>query len=107
MYNQTGSEIFTFLRWRLTIIFLGCIFLSSCEHISTEPKAIGNYPGNVSAIIQANCLGGSCHSEPTALNTGLDLSTWENMTKGSIFLNEIIPYHAAKSHLFGHINTNA
>ena len=40
------------------------------------------------------------------MNTKLDLSTWEAMTKGSVYFNEVIPFNAAKSHFFGHINTN-
>ncbi|MEP7234447.1 MAG: hypothetical protein ABI778_04045 [Ignavibacteriota bacterium] len=53
-----------------------------------------------------NCLGGDCHSGATELNTQFDLSSWELMMRGSKFLNEVIPFNAVKSHLFGHINTN-
>ena len=56
--------------------------------------------------MNANCLGGNCHSGATDVNTKLDLSTWEAMTKGSVYFNEVIPFNAAKSHFFGHINTN-
>ena len=84
-----------------------CIALNSCNNTPTEPKSLGNYPGSVSAIIQANCLGGNCHSGPTTVNTQFDLSTWETMKKGSIYFNEIIPFSAVKSHFFGHINTNS
>src|SRR5579863_1629572 len=89
---------------RLLFIILLCFILGSCK-TATEP-AIGNFPGNISAIIQNNCLGGSCHSGATTLNLDLDLSSWDAMTKGSIYFNEIIPFSAVKSHLFGHINNN-
>src|SRR4051812_24404809 len=90
---------------KIFLLILLCI-LASCSS-TTQPQVSGNYPANVNSIIQANCLGGNCHSGPTALNTQFDLSTWEAMTKGSIYFNEVIPFNAVKSHLFGHINTNA
>jgi YVTN family beta-propeller protein len=90
---------------RIFFVIVACSIFSAC-HTPTEP-VIGNFPGNISAIIQGNCLGGDCHSSSTTLNTGLDLSSWEAMTKGSIYFNEIIPFSAAKSHFFGHINNNS
>ncbi len=86
------------------LLFLGCV-LGSCTY-STAPVSLGGYPANVSAVIQTNCLGGDCHSTATSTNTKLDLSSWNAMTKGSEYFNEIIPFNAVKSHFFGHINTN-
>jgi YVTN family beta-propeller protein len=91
------------MRRLLLIISLA---FTSCTNSSLEPKNTDNYPANISSIIQANCLGGNCHTGSTPLNTRFDLSSWDAMTKGSIYLNEIIPFTAVKSHLFGHINTN-
>jgi len=90
---------------RILLIF--SIAFCSCTASSLEPQKADNYPANISSIMQANCLGGNCHSGPSSLNTQLDLSSWSAMTNGSIYLNEIIPYNAVKSHLFGHLNTNA
>ena len=86
--------------------FLRCAY-AHVALLPIEPLATGNYPGNISAIIGANCLGGNCHSGPSSLNTQLDLSTWDAMTKGSIYFNEVIPFNAVKSHFFEHVNTNA
>ncbi len=91
---------------RILILITFCAALSSCNTSPVEPMA-GNYPSNISAIIGANCLGGNCHSGPDSLNTEFDLSTWDAMIKGSVYFNEVIPFNAVKSHLFGHINTNA
>ena len=88
------------------LLLIATITLGSCQYASVEPKFSGNYPANISAIMEANCLGGDCHSGSTELNTHLDLSSWEAMTKGSIYFNEIIPFNIRKSHLFGHINTD-
>src|SRR5438309_2259558 len=81
--------------------------LYSCRYSPSEPKLQTNYPPNISAIIEANCLGGDCHGAPTLLNKQFALSNWEMMTKGSIFGNDIIPFNPLKSHLFGHINTDS
>ncbi|MFI5264074.1 MAG: YncE family protein, partial [Candidatus Kapaibacterium sp.] len=91
---------------RRSLLILSIAF-SSCTTSSLEPTNADNYPANISSIMQANCLGGNCHAGSTPLNARFDLSSWNAMTKGSIYLNEIIPYNALKSHLFGHINTNA
>lgn len=80
--------------------------LSSCVHEPMIPRVTDNYPGNISVIMSVNCLGGNCHSGATDVNTKLDLSTWDAMTKGSVFFNEVVPFSAAKSHFFAHINTN-
>ncbi|MFI5263830.1 MAG: hypothetical protein ACHQM6_04890 [Candidatus Kapaibacterium sp.] len=91
---------------RIPIFIALCAALSSCTNAVTEPLA-GNFPGNISAIIGTNCLGGNCHTGPSTNNTEFDLSTWDAMTKGSVYFNEVIPFNAVKSHLFGHVNTNA
>src|ERR1051325_9600578 len=92
------------VKWTLVILF--SIGFSACKY-EVEPHAVGNFPPQVSAIIQSNCLGGSCHSAPTSENEGLDLSSWDAMIKGGKDFNEVIPFTALKSHLFGHVNTNS
>lgn len=92
---------------RAFFFLLVCILLGSCGTSATEPTVQSNYPGNVNSVIQANCMGGDCHSKSTTSNAGLDLSTWEKMTSGSIYFNDVIPFTAVKSHLFGHVNTNS
>ncbi|MEP7235466.1 MAG: YncE family protein [Ignavibacteriota bacterium] len=86
-----------------------CILISmgllACTHIPTEPL-IGNYPPEISHLISANCLGGDCHTGASTANTGLDLTTWDQMTRGSSYFNEVIPFNAVRSHMFGHVNTN-
>ncbi len=93
------------IRRSIVFAILGCI-LTSCNNSPTEPQASANFPGKVAVIIQANCLGGSCHSGATTENDGLDLTSWETLVKGSKTLNEIIPFDPVSSHLFEHINTN-
>src|SRR5207248_6087285 len=89
------------------IIVFTLFALSSCRYIPGDPAASNNYPPNISTIIEANCLGGDCHSGSTDLNYHFDLSSWDAMTKGSIYFNEIIPFSVLKSHFFGHINTDS
>ncbi|MDP4218902.1 MAG: YncE family protein [Bacteroidota bacterium] len=91
----------------IALLILFCLAVSSCKTTSTGPTVVDNFPSNVSSIIQANCLGGDCHSGPTPQNTHLTLSSWDAMTKGSVYFNEVIPFTAVKSHLFGHVNTNS
>ncbi len=88
------------------IFIVVCIAFCSCQHPTSEPKYSGNYPGNISILIEANCLGSNCHSNANANNDQLDLTSWEAMMSGGTTLNEIIPFMALKSHLFGHINTD-
>src|SRR4051794_34657826 len=92
---------------RIVTIFAVCLVLSSCQYAPSEPKLQRNYPPNISAIIETNCLGNGCHNNPTSENYQFDLSSWDAMTKGSIYFNEIIPFNAPKSHFFGHINTDS
>jgi len=82
--------------------------LISCENTATDsvPLTARNFPKNIATIIEANCLGSSCHSQPTSLNDGLVLASWEDMARGSHTLNDVIPYHARLSQLFLHVNTD-
>jgi YVTN family beta-propeller protein len=93
------------MRSSIPIFIILCAAFGSCTTASLEPVA-GNYPDNIGAIIGSNCLGGNCHGGASSLNTEFDLSTWDAMTKGSVYFNEVIPFNAVKSHLFGHVNTN-
>src|SRR5947208_4637507 len=92
---------------QITAIISICFLLYSCRYSPSEPKLQTNYPSNISTIIEANCLGGDCHRGSTDLNYHFDLSSWDAMTKGSIYFNEIIPFNVTKSHFFGHINTDS
>src|SRR5438309_1061185 len=105
--NKCGSLSVYDTVMRLFSIVITLLAANSCRYTPSEPKFSGNYPPNISAIIEANCLGGDCHSGSTDLNTHFDLSSWDAMTKGSIYFNEIIPFSILKSHLFGHINTDS
>lgn len=84
------------------------VFLNSCENSATNsiPTTARNFPRQVSAIIQTNCLGANCHSQPTRLNDSLVLASWEGLLRGSRTVNDLIPYHARLSQLFLHVNTD-
>jgi YVTN family beta-propeller protein len=88
------------------LIIIICVGFGACKY-DVESESAGNFPPQISSIIQANCLGGSCHSGPSDENEGLDLSSWDAMIKGGNDFNEVIPFTAVKSHLFGHVNTNS
>ena len=89
------------------ILLIVCLAFCSCRTSSVlEPAFSGNYPANISTIIEANCLGGGCHSGATKENINFDLTSWETMNRGGTYSNELIPFNALKSHFFGHINTD-
>ncbi len=83
------------------------LILVSCTHAPIESEQpSGNFPPAISTIMTNSCNGTSCHTGRQDINDSLDLYTWEGMTRGSKFEYTVIPYNAAKSHLFEHINTN-
>ncbi|MBS1904254.1 MAG: beta-propeller fold lactonase family protein [Bacteroidetes bacterium] len=92
------------MKFVVAIVF--ALGLAGCVHESVTPQYSGNYPPAVAAVISQNCLGGSCHSGRNALNDSLDMTTWQTMMLGSRYEYDVIPYIAAKSHCFEHVNTN-
>lgn len=92
---------------RRSILILLCPLLLSCENTATnEPETARGFPPRIAAIIESNCLGGNCHSQPTLLNDSLVLTSWEQAVRGSETVNDIIPFHARLSQLFLHINAD-
>ncbi len=91
---------------RIILFIFGVIILQSCTEPSMDPMPRNGYPGKIAVIIERNCLGGNCHSSPTAENRGLDLSTWETMMRGDREANNVIPFNARLSFLYQHINTD-
>lgn len=90
------------------LLFICCLFVVSCENSATNsiPTTARNFPREITAIIQANCLGANCHSQPTRLNDSLVLASWEELLRGSRTVNDLIPYHARLSQFFLHVNTD-
>ncbi len=65
------------------------------------------YSKHIQPIFQNSCAGAGCHVGGGIPTSEYSLETWEKVMAGTEdFGAEVIPYSAAKSHLFQHINTD-
>jgi DNA-binding beta-propeller fold protein YncE len=81
------------------------ISLFSCSYEKADPDYNG-YPKEVGKIVLNNCATAGCHNSVSAqANAGLDLSSWQNMFKGTRNNSSVIPYRADHSFLLYSINT--
>jgi YVTN family beta-propeller protein len=64
------------------------------------------YSKHIQPIFQNSCSGSGCHSGAD-IPSGYSFASWESVMEGTDdFGAEVIPFSAAKSHLFQHINTD-
>ncbi len=95
------------MRKPLYIIFTFAIifFFSFC----IKDKGLtnyGDYPNEIGKIINFKCATSGCHNDlsyPAA--DGLNLSTWDNLFKGSNSGSPVIPFNSKFSSLCNYINT--
>lgn len=65
------------------------------------------YSKHIQPIFSNGCAGSGCHLGNDNF-AGLKLDTWEHVMEGGTdYGAEVIPYNAAKSHLFQHINADS
>lgn len=77
----------------------------SCTKDKGTPDYEG-YPKEVGEIIVNKCALSGCHnSVSSGACAGLDLSTWENLLKGSRNNSSLIPYRPDQSFFFFSVNT--
>ncbi len=95
------------MRYSLYILISIGLFFTSC--LKDKGLSIyGNYPNEVGKIMVNQCATSGCHNDisyPAA--NGLNLSTWENLFKGSSSGSPIIPFSSRFSSLCYFINTYA
>jgi DNA-binding beta-propeller fold protein YncE len=87
------------------IVITACLFFSACR----KDKGLsnyGNYPNNIGKIMVNRCATAGCHNDLSyEANAGLNLSTWENLFKGSTSGSPVIPFRSDFSSLCYFINS--
>jgi len=69
-----------------------CILCTACSVDSIKPN-YGNYPDAIGEIMVLKCAQGGCHNTQSAdAASGLDLSTWQGLFKGSKSGSAVIPF---------------
>lgn len=87
------------------ILLIASLFLYDCR----KDKALanfGNYPNEIGKIMVLKCAVSGCHNNSSYLAAaGLNLSTWEDLFKGSNAGSPVIPFSSKYSSLCYFINT--
>ena len=94
------------MKWIVIgFVFSGLLLFSGCRKEKQEPDTKG-YPENIAKIILTRCSVSGCHSAESCESAyGLDLSTWDQLFKGSHGNSSVIPYRADQSFLFYSVNS--
>ncbi len=99
---------FEFMQKRHLICFLFLLILTvffSCQ----KDEAIidtANYPREIGKILVGKCATSGCHNDASyKIASGLNLSSWSNLMKGSKVGSVIIPFNSNMSSLLYFINT--
>ncbi len=94
------------MRKPLYIVFFPFIIVFSFCKKDTGPGFFKDYPNEVGNIIINKCATSGCHNDASYLAAaGLNLSTWEDLFKGSNSGSSVIPYRADFSSFCYFINT--
>jgi len=87
------------------ILLVGSLFLFDCR----KDKALanfGNYPNDIGKIMVLKCAVSGCHNNNSYMAAaGLNLSTWDDLFKGSNSGSPVIPFSSKYSSLCYFINT--
>ncbi len=87
------------------ILVIACLFFFDCR----KDKALanfGNYPNDIGKIMVLKCATSGCHNNASYIGAaGLNLSTWEDLFKGSNSGSPVIPFSSKFSSLCYFINT--
>jgi YVTN family beta-propeller protein len=94
------------IKWIVCIALVCCI---SCTHESKVLDPTGsNYPKEVAAIFLNKCATSGCHNNSSYVNADeFNLSTWDNLFKGSTTGSAVIPYRPDFSSLCFFTNTDS
>ena len=89
-------------------VLLALASFLSCKHPpGVSPVTDGNYPKDVATIIINKCATTGCHDNTGYINAdGLNLSTWDDLFKGSSTGSTVIPYRPDFSSFCYFINTD-
>lgn len=83
---------------------IAAVLFSTCKK-EVGPKVMNGYPEEVGRIFLNKCAIAGCHvTESADACAGLDLSSWENLFKGSKANSSVIPYSPDQSFLFFSVN---
>ncbi|MCD6011398.1 MAG: beta-propeller repeat [Flavipsychrobacter sp.] len=91
-------------------VFAGIsVLFNSCTHESKYVDVTGsNYPNDIAAIILNKCAVSGCHNNLSYANAGgLNLTTWDNLFKGTGTGATVIPYRPDFSSLCFFTNTDS
>jgi YVTN family beta-propeller protein len=87
------------------ILLIVCLFLFDCRKDKAQAN-FGNYPNDVGQIMLLKCATSGCHNNASYIGAaGLNLSTWDDMFKGSNSGSSVIPFSSKFSSLCYFINT--
>lgn len=88
----------------IAVFLLALLFFSYCK----KDKGLalyGNYPHDVGKIMVLKCATSGCHNSASYLaSAGLNLSTWEDLFKGSNTGSPVIPFRSDFSSLCYFVN---
>src|SRR5688572_2528647 len=89
----------------LAVALLALLFLSDCR--KDKGLAIyGSYPNEIGKIMVLKCAVSGCHNDASYIAAAdLNLSTWQNLFKGSNSGSPVIPFRSDFSSLCYFINT--
>lgn len=77
----------------------------ACKSDNVKPN-YGNYPADVGEVLVLKCANTGCHNAQSATAaSGLDVSTWQGLFKGSASGSAVIPFSSKFSSLCYFINT--
>lgn len=86
-------------------IFLFLTVLFACKK-DVAPASLGNYPTEIGRIMTYKCASAGCHNDASYNGAAnLNLSTYNNLFKGSINGSPVVPYSSEFSSLCFFINT--
>jgi len=89
------------------IAILSAVLLGTCK-IDNQiiVKSGGNYPASIGKIILNNCAISGCHNDISKdAASGLSLTSWDNLFKGTRNGAAVIPYNHKQSTMFLFCNT--
>lgn len=92
------------MGWLLLFASVAGFFLAGCsDEITNPPPVYTSYSASIQPIFDRSCLVG-CHATASApLSSGLDLSSWEAVFRGSMNGEVIIPFEPGDSHMIDHL----
>lgn len=102
-----------FLSFFSFVILIGLALFGGCGEDPAGPPPVvipadGEailYSKHIQPIFENSCAGADCHIGGEG--GGLALDNWDRLTEGSDFGAVVLPFSAAHSHMFQHINTDS